>query len=70
MKMTNSALWYDEAIEYFYSKIMIGKVPGGFDTQNMYERITSTFQPPLYNVFMNIWLLFLTARLVSDLPAF
>lgn len=25
-------------------------------TQNMYERIISTFQPPLYNLLMFVWL--------------
>lgn len=29
MNLTKSALWYDEAIEYFYSKYMFGAVPGG-----------------------------------------
>ncbi len=59
-QLTHSGLWYDEAIEYFYSKYL-GPLPenmlvnsGG---NNMYERICSTFQPPLYNVLMYFWLL-------------
>lgn len=55
-KLTFSSLWYDEAIEYWYSKVIVGSVPGGMNTSNMYERICSTFQPPLYNVIMHIWL--------------
>ena len=54
-KITNSSLWYDETVEYWYSKILIGEVP--FEhTRNMYERIISTFQPPLYNFLMYFWL--------------
>lgn len=56
INITYSGLWYDEAVEYFYSKFTIGEVPGGFGTQTMYERICETFQPPLYNVLMHIWL--------------
>lgn len=51
-----SGLWYDESIEYFYSKFLNGVVPGGLGTTSMYERITSTLQPPLYNWIMYIWL--------------
>lgn len=53
---THSGLWYDEAVEYFYSKYLIGEVPGGFGTTNMYERICHTYQPPLYNILMFCWL--------------
>ena len=53
---TQSGLWYDEAVEYFYSKYLTGTVPGGFGTENMFERIRYTYQPPLYNVLMFIWL--------------
>lgn len=57
-QLTNSGLWYDEAIEYFYSKILIGSIPiDNGDTNNMYERICSTYQPPLYNILMYFWLL-------------
>ena len=59
-QLTHSGLWQDEAVEYFYSKYL-GPLPenmlvnsGG---NNMYERICSTFQPPLYNVLMYFWLL-------------
>lgn len=58
MNATKSGLWYDEAIEYYYSKYMTGLVPGGLGTRNMYERIRITFQPPLYNVLMHFWLIF------------
>lgn len=56
--LTQSALWYDEAVEYFYSKYMLGAVPGGFNTNSMYERIVNTYQPPLYNWLMHLWLVF------------
>lgn len=55
---TTSALWYDESIEYFFSKFVVGSVPGGRATNSMYERICSTYQPPLYNWLMYIWLMF------------
>ena len=58
-RMTYSALWYDEVVEYFFSKFLYGNVPGSIGvTSNMYERICSTYQPPLYNVLMHIWLKF------------
>lgn len=60
-KLTNSSLWFDEAIEYWYSKSLIGTIPfngdAAYNTTNMYERIVSTFQPPLYNFLMYFWLL-------------
>lgn len=59
-QLTRSGLWYDEAIEYFYSKYL-GLLPENMSVNsggsNMYERICSTFQPPLYNVLMYFWLL-------------
>ena len=59
-KLTNAPLWFDETIEYWYSKIMFGKIPferAGLDAStNMYQRIVSTYQPPLYNVVMHFWL--------------
>lgn len=55
---TRSPLWYDESIEYFYSKVMVGTVPAGGDTTTMYQRICSTYQPPLYNILMYVWLFF------------
>ena len=55
--LTTSGLWYDEAIEYFYSKYMTGTIPVGMpQTENMYERICFTYQPPLYNLLMYLWL--------------
>lgn len=56
IKVNSAGLWYDEAIEYFYSKYLVGEVPGGRDTANIYERICSTYQPPLYNILMYLWL--------------
>jgi len=53
---TKSSLWYDEAIEYWYSKTLSGTVPVGGTTTTMYERIVSTYQPPLYNWLMYLWL--------------
>lgn len=58
LSLTSSGLWYDEAIEYYFSKFVSGKVPGGFGKTSMYERILSTYQPPLYNWLMHIWLMF------------
>ena len=55
--LTTSGLWYDEAIEYFFSKYMTGTMPLGIaHTESMYERINITYQPPLYNVLMYLWL--------------
>ena len=59
--LTYSGLWFDESIEYFYSKYMIGPVPVNPVDQsgnNMYERICISYQPPLYNLLMYVWLLF------------
>lgn len=53
-----SPLWYDEGIEYFYSKVLVGTVPAGGDTTTMYQRICTTYQPPLYNILMYVWLFF------------
>lgn len=57
-KATAAGLWYDEAVDYFYSKIINGPVPGDFGKETMYERICFTYQPPLYNVLTHIWLRF------------
>ncbi len=54
-KLTNAPLWFDEAVEYWYSKVMVGELPYDGYT-NMYQRIVSTFQPLLYNVIMYFWL--------------
>lgn len=56
LNATKSGLWYDEAIEYYYSKYLTGTVPGGCGTTNMLERCLRTFQPPLYNILMYLWL--------------
>lgn len=56
-RITRSGLWYDEAIEYFISKGNVGTVPGGYTLPGMQEMILSTYQPPLYNWVMHIWLL-------------
>ncbi len=60
-KLLNASLWYDEAIEYWFSKVMFGPLPyeeaaGSVSSTNMYQRIISTYQPPLYNVLMWLWL--------------
>lgn len=55
-KLTNASLWYDETIEYWYSKVVIGTLPFDDRYTNMYQRIVSTFQPPLYNLLMYLWL--------------
>lgn len=59
-KLTNASLSFDETVEYWYSKVMFGPIPfDGYNavgTTNMYQRIISTYQPPLYNVIMHFWL--------------
>ncbi len=60
-KLTTFGLWYDEGIEYFYSKYMFGSLPVNVEpndvvSQNMYQRICLTYQPPLYNFLMYFWL--------------
>lgn len=58
-QLTASGLWFDESIEYYYSKFMVGEVPVNPVDQsgsNMYERICITYQPPLYNILMYLWL--------------
>ena len=54
--LTHSGLWYDESIEYFYSKYIVGDIPLPNKYDNMYDRICSTYQPPLYNILMYFWL--------------
>ncbi|MBD5209844.1 MAG: glycosyltransferase family 39 protein [Barnesiella sp.] len=61
LQLTHSGLWYDEGIEYLYSKYLSGPLPNNVvanarDTFSMYDRIVSTYQPPLYNVVMYVWL--------------
>ena len=55
-KLTNASLWFDEAVEYWYSKVMFGELPYAYSTTNMYQRILVTYQPPLYNFLMYLWL--------------
>ncbi len=55
-QLTNASLWYDETIEYWYSKYLVGDLPWADGFTNMYERIAYTYQPPLFNVLMYFWL--------------
>lgn len=48
-RLTNSAPWGDEWVEWFVSRTP-------FRDLQMYNRIITTFQPPLYNALMHIWL--------------
>ena len=55
-KLTHASVWLDEAIEFWYSKVAAGPLP--FEASSgMIERINSTFQPPLYNFLMHLWLM-------------
>ena len=54
--LTNASLWVDEGIEYWFSKSIHAIVPGDAMISTMYERIIGTYQPPLYNVLMYMWL--------------
>lgn len=54
--LTNSSLWGDELTELVYSQASIRK-------GELYERICSTFQPPLYNFVMHFWLMLSTGVL-------
>lgn len=55
-KLTYAALWYDEAVEFYYSRHIFASEVPGYGIRNMYQRIISTFQPPLYNFLMFFWL--------------
>lgn len=58
-KLTNASLWFDETIEYWFSKVLFGALPyeeAFSNTANMYERIITTLQPPLYNILLYVWL--------------
>ena len=58
-KLTDTPLWYDEMIEFYYSKYLTGQIRGVSLCSNLYERLqTNSFQPPLYNLIMHVWLLF------------
>ncbi len=64
--LMNSALWGDEWVEYFFSQAKI-------ETGDLYDKIVSTFQPPLYNFIMHFWLRIsndiLWFRLFNIIPA-
>ena len=47
--LTHSNLSGDEWVEYYYSQAAIR-------TGELYDKIISTFQPPLYNFIMHFWL--------------
>ena len=58
-KLTAAPLWYDEAIEFYFSKYLTGPIENVTDLGNLYERLVYYgFQPPLYNLVMWVWLLF------------
>lgn len=58
-KLTDTPLWYDETIEFYYSKYLTGQIRGVSLCNNLYERLlTNSFQPPLYNLIMHVWLMF------------
>ena len=64
-KLTHASVWLDEAIEFWYSRIMTGPLPyesAASATSGMVERINSTFQPPLYNFLMFFWLQISTSQ--------
>ena len=48
LQITHSALWGDEWIEYDYSQANISN-------GDLYNKIISTFQPPLYNFVMHFY---------------
>ena len=56
LRATASGLWFDEAIEYYFSSTLRGPVPGARADYSMYRRILLTYQPPLYNWLMYLWL--------------
>lgn len=72
-QLTHVGLWYDEGIEYLYSKFMSGSLPDNVvanaeGTNSMYDRVVMTFQPPLYNLLMYVWLTFFDSELTFRLP--
>lgn len=54
--LTCASLWFDETVEYWYSKILSGGFPFDPNNMSMYDRIIVTYQPPLYNILMFFWL--------------
>ncbi len=59
-KLTHASLWYDEAVEFYISKHFFANPVRG--TANLYRSIVSTYQPPLYNLLIFIWLQFSEAE--------
>ncbi len=58
-KLTAAPLWYDETLEFYFSKVLTGPVENVTGLKNLYERLVYYgFQPPLYNLVMKVWLLF------------
>lgn len=58
-KLTAAPLWYDETLEFYFSRRLTGTVENVTSLRNMYERLLYySFQPPLYNLIMRIWLVF------------
>ena len=56
LRATASGLWFDESIEFYFSRTLSGPVPGARGDNSMYDRILLTYQPPLYNWLMYVWL--------------
>lgn len=46
-KLTNASLWFDETVEFYYSQISLS---------DMYKKVVTTFQPPLYNFILHFWI--------------
>lgn len=58
-KLTAAPLWYDETLEFYFSRRFTGPVENVTSLQNLYERLLYySFQPPLYNLIMRVWLIF------------
>ena len=55
-RIADASFWLDEAVEYWFSKILSGKPPFSGFPANMYRNILTTYQPPLYNLLMHFWL--------------
>lgn len=62
-KLTEGPLWYDETLEFYFSRIFKGPIENVTDLNSLYERlIYYSFQPPLYHLVMSVWLLFSEAE--------
>lgn len=55
-KLTFASLWFDETVEFYFSRHLFSSYVPGRGTANMYQWIISTYQPPLYNFLMFFWL--------------